>query len=208
MADSSDEITQKILNTIADLTPEEGTEVLRSNMSDKDWYDWLQASRDKTAEKIASQAGVRDALEKSQIASARSGFKDWASGAPTTQEQTRSLYERLAKEAAKDDVVKNVNIGLNKAMRESELARLSSKFEGLASAEQKLARQTALRSFLGKSASLAGKALGVAGFISGLYGDDISPEEQETNELARLKEKQENEETARFKRLLALQGQK
>lgn len=208
MADSSDEITQKILNTIADLTPEEGTEVLRSGMSDKDWYDWLQASRNKAAEKIASQAGVRDALEKSQIASARSGFKDWASGAPTTQEQTHSLYERLAKEAAKDDVVKDVNIGLNKAMHESELARLSSKFEGLASAEKKLAQQTALRSFLGKSAGLAGKALGVAGFISGLYGDDISPEEQETNELARLKEKQENEETTRFKRLLALRGQK
>ena len=200
----AEDITKKL-----EVLPEEVDRDELLKLLNSEQYEKVMQSRRLASEaKEAAQAPLREAIEKSKAASFKSGFKDWASGAPTTQEQTRSLYERLAKEAARDDIAKDVNIGLNKAMRESELARLSSKFEGLASAEQKLARQAALRSILGKGISFAGKALAPAAAMSGLYGGDIATEEQEAAALAGLKEEQENKEIARFKRLRSLQDQK
>jgi hypothetical protein len=110
---------------------------------------------------------VEKNLRQSELARTHTGYKDWASGAPTTQEQSKSFYERLAKEAAKDDTVRDIDLN---------------KYQTQKAADAKLARSQALKRILGaagKGLSAAGKIAAPIGGIMGLYGDDIAPEGEE-----------------------------
>ena len=181
----NDEKTGKLLKSITQLTPEEGAKKVYASMDDEKFAKYLQGLRAKAEEKSIAQTPVKEALERSRTGSALSSYKDWASGAPTTQEQSKAFYERLAQEAAKDDVVRDIDLNkyrTQNALDESRLARDASQFKTLADSETKLARKEALKRMLGvagKGLSVAGKIAAPVGAIMGLYGDDLAPEGEE-----------------------------
>jgi hypothetical protein len=155
MADNSDdEVTKKILESIKQVSPEEARQELESKLSNEDWEKLIQGRQAAAEAKAASQAGVREALEKSQIASGKSGFSDWASGGPTTEQKVASYYDKLKQAAQLEDVVKDVDIG---------------------AFQKKMAREAALKK-IGSSLVKGGlKGLGALGIMESLYGE-IAPE--------------------------------
>lgn len=157
----ADDITKKLTSQIETADPDE----LLRLLNPEQYENMMQSRRLASEAKEIAQAPLREALERSRAASFKSGFKDWASGAPTTQEQTRSLYERLAKEAAKEDVVKDIDIG---------------------AFQKRMAREAALKKIGMGALKGAAKGLGIFGGIESLYGE-LAPEEQELAELERLK---------------------
>lgn len=155
MADrNDDEVTKKILESIKQLSPEEAAQELESKLSNEDWAKLMQGKRVAAEAKVASQAGVREAIEKSQLGSARSGFGEWASGGPTTEQKVASYYDKLRQAAQLDDVVKDIDIG---------------------AFQKKMAREAALKK-LGTSVLKGGlKGLGALGLIDSLHGE-LAPE--------------------------------
>jgi hypothetical protein len=158
MADNAnDEITKKILQSVKQLSPEEAARELESKLSDEDWAKLIQGRQAAAEAKAASQAGVKQAIEKSQLGSARSGFGEWVSGGPTTEQKVASYYDKLKRAAALDDVVKDIDVG---------------------AFQRKMAQEAALKK-LGTSALKGGlKGLGALGLIDSLYGE-IAPEDKE-----------------------------
>lgn len=162
---ASEERTAKLLQEMPVADPDE----LRRLLPDEKWSKLMESMR--ISKELKSQP-IEEALSKSQLGSSVSGFKDWTPSAPTTQEQIGSYYNKLAQEAAKEDVVKDINIG---------------KYRALADAEKRMARNAALQKMLGKGASLAGKVAAPIGAIMGLYGDEISPEGDQFEMLKKLR---------------------
>ena len=160
----NDEKTGKLAQAVKMLTAQEADEELLKTLSPEKWRD-LMASR--RAAKELTMRPIEEAIARSQAGSAVSGYKDWTSGSPTTQQQSKTFYERLAKEAAKDDIVRDINLN---------------EYQMQKAAEAKLARSAALQKIAGmtgKGLSIAGKIAAPIGAIMGLYGDDIAPEGEE-----------------------------
>jgi hypothetical protein len=160
----NDEKTKTLTDVVKMLTAQEGEEEIIKNLPRDKWEKLMEDRRAARALKVAP---IEEAIARSQSGSVTSGYKDWASGAPTTQEQSKSFYERLAKEAAKDDTVRDIDLN---------------KYQTQKAADAKLARSQALKRILGaagKGLSAAGKIAAPIGGIMGLYGDDIAPEGEE-----------------------------
>ena len=161
----ADEITKKILESIKQLSPEEAAQELESKLSDEDWAKLIQGRRVASEAKALSQAGVKEAIEKSQLGSARSGFGEWTAGGPTTEQKIASYYDKLKRAAQLDDVVKDIDVG---------------------AFQKRTAREAALKKLGVGALKGAAKGLGIFGGIQSLYGE-LAPEEQELAELERLK---------------------